>query len=114
MCKCKSEEHLGNFGDCPQCRKPAPHRHAALIKAWADGAAIEFSGGQEGWKEILSPSWDSRHSYRIKPESRPDIVIEHAYHCRGIDRIIWDLDTKPNVQFTFDGETGKLKSVCLV
>ena len=37
MCKCKSEEHLGNFGDCPQCRKPVPHKHAALIKAWADG-----------------------------------------------------------------------------
>ncbi len=43
-----------------------PHVHADLIKAWADGAAIEME--IEGkWVE-LDPQWAENRTYRIKPK----------------------------------------------
>lgn len=34
--------------------KPKPHPHAELIKAWADGALIEyFDEGTNVWKQTL-------------------------------------------------------------
>ena len=47
------------------------HKHAELIKAWADGAEIEFkdpSSSNGGWHFVESPSWDEHIEYRIKPE----------------------------------------------
>ena len=96
-----------------------PHKHADVIKAWADGVAVEFrfKDGARGWldwqpvkedgKFISDPWWE----YRIKPEAKPD--IEFNTH------IAWDLgwywitttSTKDsNLQLTFDGETGELKT----
>lgn len=49
-----------------------PHKHAELIKAWADGAIIEHGssgGGRKGWCLTQSnPSWHDEVEYRIKPE----------------------------------------------
>ena len=46
-----------------------PHKHAALIKAWADGAEIEFrSLADEKWYVTTSPNWFPRMEYRIKPK----------------------------------------------
>ena len=45
-----------------------PHKHAALIHAWADGKKIEYLGETGKW--ILcgpSPMWDWHTEYRIKP-----------------------------------------------
>lgn len=47
------------------------HKHAELIKAWADGAIIQYYDGIRG--EFVdepenSPDWDVRQSYRIKPK----------------------------------------------
>ena len=50
-----------------------PHRHAEVIKAWADGATIECKPNCRPWltkwaelKE--TPQWHEDHEYRIKPE----------------------------------------------
>jgi hypothetical protein len=47
-----------------------PHKHAELIKAWADGAEIElmcrFSGH---WQDCPKPVWDESIVYRIKPSN---------------------------------------------
>ena len=44
-----------------------PKRHAALIKAWADGAKIQFkSPTLQEWLSIENPSWDDVLDYRIK------------------------------------------------
>ena len=54
-----------------------PHKHAELIKAWADGAAIQISCnyGDELWKDV-KPDWSAK-TYRIKPtKSTKDIQIE--------------------------------------
>ena len=46
-----------------------PHKHAAVIKAWADGAEVQsrVSGGR--WTDRLYPEWSEAHEYRVKPES---------------------------------------------
>ena len=44
------------------------HKHAELIKAWADGAQIEFKCGEE-WLDFMSGTnnWHESMEYRIKP-----------------------------------------------
>ena len=52
-----------------------PHKHAELIKAWADGAEIQvFDNIFNSWFDVIDnkPSWDFEHEYRIKPEPKYD------------------------------------------
>jgi hypothetical protein len=51
-----------------------PHKHAELIKAWADGAQIEYWDFKERWVEVTNPCWEME-MYRIKPE-KPEIKID--------------------------------------
>lgn len=46
-----------------------PHIHAAIIKAWADGAEIEFRDPAfDGpWCSIPTPGWCLNYVYRVKP-----------------------------------------------
>lgn len=56
-----------------------PHRHAELIKAWADGAEIELKGFNNEWKLMggQSIAWFNSSTYRIKPtKSAKDIKLE--------------------------------------
>jgi len=92
-----------------------PHKHAELIKAWADGAEIEIKF-YDGWRECRPIDWNENAEFRIKPEPKPDFVYYGkldepvrggyslgscftTYHAAG-----------DKVKLTFDGETGKLKS----
>lgn len=45
-----------------------PHKHAVLIKAWADSAEIEYQNDYGKWCFISDPSWHINIIYRIKPE----------------------------------------------
>jgi hypothetical protein len=50
-----------------------PHKHAELIKAWADGAEIQeyiLTMGADcefGWTDTINPTWKQETEYRIKP-----------------------------------------------
>jgi hypothetical protein len=83
-----------------------PHKHADLIKAWADGAEIQtYDGIEDVWVDIIgNPAWTSER-YRIKPEPKPDVVQFWCASCEPLKR---PLDN--NLKLTFDGETGQLKS----
>jgi hypothetical protein len=90
-----------------------PHKHAELIKAWADGAEIEFwneYGGQ--WIAKTHPSWHCDYIYRIKPEPKPDVesylidLKNGKYAEYDTVRCLQEGDLK----LIRDGETGKLKS----
>lgn len=90
-----------------------PHKHAELIKAWADGATIQFLNLHfNEWKDILdnSPSWNENTQYRIKPEQNPDViqyVDVHPYSTEyEASNTISNIVT---LKITFCGETGKLK-----
>ena len=92
-----------------------PHKHAELIKAWADGAEIEIKF-YEGWRECRPIDWNENAEFRIKPEPKPDTqywvrVFEHSGGSMFCPHTAPATDVRPaNIKLTFDGETGKLKS----
>lgn len=72
MCKCT----CGSQGDdlcrstgCLQDVSPIPHKHAAVIKAWADGAQIEYRppSRSKAWYDCVVPRWSMLCDYRVKP-----------------------------------------------
>lgn len=44
-----------------------PHKHAEVIKAWADGAEIELMHPDGAWTDSGIPTWSIWNVYRIKP-----------------------------------------------
>lgn len=96
-----------------------PHKHAALIKAWADGAEIEYRiyGTEEWFPCHAVVGWYPSYEYRIKPESKPDVVLTRridltcepskGFPCGLVAVGVWP---KENLKLTFDGETGQLKA----
>lgn len=88
-----------------------PHVHAECIIAWANGAEIQFLGDLSGTWMDCTPSWQSHIQYRIKPEPKPDCRI--PLHILRLESggVILSGRYPENVIATFDGETGKLKSV---
>lgn len=77
-----------------------PHKHAKLIKAWADGAEIELLHGGV-WVRLDHPLWNENAQYRRKPESVVQrwLFTEHSM-CRNPEV------NPANLQLTF--EDGKL------
>ena len=95
-----------------------PHKHAELIKAWADGAEIQYwNGSIEQWKDgdREEMSWYEDYQYRIKPEPKPDHGARMTvYACLASiedktkrDRSYIEIG---NFHLVWDGETGELKS----
>lgn len=96
------------------------HKHAELIKAWADGAIIEAryykATGWTDWEEEMGGFiwYQSGAEYRIKPRPLPDVQffltksengwVETAYGCfigRPVEGFI----------VTRSWATGEIKSV---
>jgi hypothetical protein len=53
----------------------APHKHAEVIHAWADGAQIQwrnYAKGEDEWSDhpnyLPPPAWLGTCQYRVKPE----------------------------------------------
>lgn len=65
------------------CTEKKPHKHAALIKAWADGATIQIRNTGHNWIDVIGnrPHWDENTEYRIKPEL---IVLYYTLFSDGI------------------------------
>lgn len=82
------------------------HKHAELIKAWAEGAEIEYYSPY-GWLYIKKPNWLENSEYRLKLNPKPDIVEK---------RVLFKIDNNNGLtavsdfKLTYCGETGKLKS----
>ena len=94
------------------------HKHAELIKAWADGAEIEFwSKGLEKWVADLKPDWLTVCEYRVKPKPKPDVVLYayssdyYAYSSdyNGMTHIRLATKAEANLELIYDGDTLKLK-----
>lgn len=58
-----------------------PHKHAAVIKAWADGAEIEYRYlPRDEWRSCKhAPAWCSSTEYRVKPEPHKWQAVMDAY-----------------------------------
>ena len=98
-----------------------PHKHAELIKAWADGAEIEWkSKVTNEWRlfDNETDAWIHDYEYRIKPEPKPDVVKVFILesHCFAGLRfsestpVEYAISEQQFIKCMFDGETGKLKS----
>jgi hypothetical protein len=95
-----------------------PHKHAELIKAWADGAEIQIYCEDTGeWQDTITDrvgfNWYENIQYRIKPKTTTDIVIlknVKAFSVVGNGWTIGQANFEPNIKFVFDEETGELKS----
>ena len=46
------------------------HKWHKEIKAWADGAEIQFFSAGYGWMEAGIPEWLEESEYRIKPQPK--------------------------------------------
>ena len=93
-----------------------PHKHAEIIKAWADGAQVQCRNNVDPeWKDIgHNPCWFEEIQYRIKPEPKPDLVYYGVFDEVGNAELgscfTQFNDNCDHIKLTFDGETGKLKS----
>jgi len=96
-----------------------PHKHAELIKAWADGAEIQYryymhtsSKGDihSEWMNEENPDWNLDREYRIKPEPKPDVVTYMNPLLNGDWREYSTPMCSGSIKIIRDGETGELKS----
>ena len=49
----------------------SPRKHADVIKAWADGAEVEYRAitkEPQKWSTSSLPTWSSQMEYRVKPK----------------------------------------------
>jgi len=97
-----------------------PHKHAEVIKAWADGATIQYlrdPGIRDQWCDLDArlPPWHAQSCYRVKPEPKPDIIHKLGVRLCSDDKLyhMWNITDK-NIELIFDGETRNLKDVRLV
>jgi hypothetical protein len=86
------------------------HKHADFIHKWADGAELQrYDAIMCRWADDKNPKWLEGSRYRVKPEPKPDVVVQfHAVDYQ----VYWAMyfDRIPNLKLTFDGETGELKA----
>ena len=76
-----------------------PHKHAELIKAWADGAVIEALDCGH-WYECVTPDWEGGYKFRIKPEPKPDVVGN--VYANSLGTLEWIMgQMKPKVPSEF-------------
>lgn len=49
-----------------------PRKHAEIIKAWADGAVIQYREHNGSWSDVRrnNPCWGDDDEYRIKPDKQ--------------------------------------------
>lgn len=46
------------------------HKHADLIKAWADGAEVQYQKCDGTWGRARTPAWELDYKFRIKPKTK--------------------------------------------
>ena len=53
-----------------------PHKHAELIKQWADGAEIEVHyKSLNKWYVVNDPAWSGDFEFRVKPKWTPEYTL---------------------------------------
>ncbi len=81
-----------------------PHKHAAVIKAWADGETIEVQDGEE-WQKVATPLFLVDSVYRVKPKN---FVVHRRVSFNTTTELTQTFYTSdPNIEYTFDPD-GKL------
>jgi len=91
-----------------------PHKHAELIKQWADGAEIQLLDSNGMWmdyREGDSPAWNPAWEYRIKPQPKPDVEFKtYIRWDKGWQWVDTTSTKSANLKLVFDSDTCELKS----
>jgi len=87
------------------------HKYSELIKAWADGAIIQYKASDK-WKDVnYTPAWDINTEYRIKPKEI-EVVTSVGYYTTIADTLpnVWlgSVHAGDNLKLTFNPDTHKL------
>lgn len=69
-----------------------PHKHAEVIKAWADGAEIQYRSPESmsiSWNDTKDPAWNVEFEYRVKPQPKKCVPYKRylGYGVRGAGSI---------------------------
>jgi len=73
-----------------------PHLYAEVIKAWADGAEVQYYDCDKWWdwkNELtvgLAPTFDTEFKWRVKPQTKRFRVF---LNYKGNPQIIKDIET---------------------
>lgn len=83
----------------------APHKHAEVKQAFAEGKQIQRKYARDGWLDVSRPGFKLNHEYRVRPENRlryGNTMLGAIANC-----------PKEIAEFVvvLDGETGDFKSV---
>ena len=85
-----------------------PHKWAKEIKAWADGAEIQWCYMAEPfgtWQTVTSPNWDSTNlEYRIKPQPKEPQHLYVYSSNMGEPRFFWSEITPLKTDLTYQGK----------
>jgi hypothetical protein len=88
---------------------PTQRPHYKERIAHAEGHEIQYrQDDQDTWEDTEEPAWCEELQYRVKPETKPDVVVEanaERFNC-----MYYTSSEITNLRITFDGETGALKS----
>ena len=92
------------------------HKHAEIIKAWADGAEIQYKNSIGLWTEFSNKYsvWNENDEYRIKPSLKSDYQSFLSRSNDGWKETAFGCFIgKPIEGFviTRNGETNEIKSV---
>ena len=89
-----------------------PHKHAELIKAWADGAEIQYKDEDLKWVNcgLRTPTWRDDHEYRIKPEQKADVKKKFGFTYDTVSKQVKHFFI-PQIEVTFDAQTGDVKHI---
>jgi len=82
-----------------------PHKHAEVIKAWADGEDIQYSLDGKVWTDLPNPMFANPDAqYRAKPKN---IVVKRYVNYQvgsGMTRTLNYDDSECNIEYVFDPE----------
>ena len=85
------------------------HKWHKEIKAWADGAEIEFYDEDTGrWLTKVYEGWDIEAEYRIKPQPKEPQYL-YVYHGKKSDGEMGIWFEKQRVPYIESGYIGKIK-----
>ena len=93
----------------------AEHKHAAVLRAIADGKKVQWFTSSEQWETLcygVNPLTNPQFQWRIKPEPKPDVVLYQFVESDGNSGGLYSSrGNVHNVRYVFDGENpNKLKS----
>ena len=91
-----------------------PHKHADVIKSWADGADIQSLNIDNTWDDVKYPVWNPLAKYRIKPE--PKLITKMVELSLDDDDMGYAIFSgkQSNLKVVFDGNTKKILEVEII